>query len=46
MIKINNIKIAGIGPIKDLELKFDNHFNIEVVYTFSFLQHSVQSASH
>lgn len=28
MIKINNIKIAGIGPIKDLELKFDNHFNI------------------
>lgn len=28
MIKINNIKIEGIGPIKDLELKFDNHFNI------------------
>jgi len=28
MIKINNIKITGIGPIKDLELKFDNHFNI------------------
>lgn len=28
MIKINSIKIVGIGPIKDLELKFDNHFNI------------------
>jgi len=28
MIKINNIKIVGIGPIKDLELKFDSHFNI------------------
>tara|TARA_R110002051_G_C8738549_1_gene498762 strand:- start:1605 stop:2783 length:1179 start_codon:yes stop_codon:yes gene_type:complete len=28
MLKINNIKIAGIGPIKNLELNFDNHFNI------------------
>ncbi|WP_286840793.1 MULTISPECIES: AAA family ATPase [Sphingobacterium] len=28
MIRINTIKIVGIGPIKDLELKFDNHFNI------------------
>lgn len=28
MIKINNLKIEGIGPIKDLKLKFDNHFNI------------------
>jgi predicted ATPase len=28
MLKINNIKITGIGPIKDLELAFDNHFNI------------------
>lgn len=28
MLKINNIKITGIGPIKDLELSFDNHFNI------------------
>lgn len=28
MLKINNIKITGIGPIKNLELSFDNHFNI------------------
>ena len=28
MIKINNIKIIGIGPIKKLELSFDKHFNI------------------
>jgi predicted ATP-dependent endonuclease of OLD family len=28
MLKINNIKITGIGPIKNLELNFDNHFNI------------------
>ena len=28
MLKINNIKITGIGPIKNLELTFDNHFNI------------------
>jgi predicted ATP-dependent endonuclease of OLD family len=28
MIKIETIKITGIGPIKSLELKFDNHFNI------------------
>lgn len=28
MLKINNIKITGIGPIKNLELFFDNHFNI------------------
>lgn len=28
MLKINNIKITGIGPIKKLELSFDNHFNI------------------
>ena len=28
MLKINKIKITGIGPIKDLELTFDNHFNI------------------
>lgn len=28
MIKINDIKITGIGPIKNLELAFDNHFNI------------------
>lgn len=28
MIRINNIRIAGIGPIKELELNFDNHFNI------------------
>src|SRR5690606_6327571 len=28
MIKIKNIKIEGIGPIKDLELEFDSHFNI------------------
>lgn len=28
MLKINHIKIAGIGPIKKLELSFDNHFNI------------------
>lgn len=28
MLKINNIKITGIGPIKNLELIFDNHFNI------------------
>jgi len=28
MIRIHNIKINGIGPIKDLDLKFDHHFNI------------------
>ena len=28
MLKISNIKINGIGPIKNLELTFDNHFNI------------------
>jgi predicted ATPase len=28
MVKINDIKITGIGPIKNLELIFDNHFNI------------------
>ncbi|MGL2999223.1 AAA family ATPase [Flavobacterium sp. RSSB_23] len=28
MLKINNIKIKGIGPIKNLELNFDEHFNI------------------
>lgn len=28
MLKIENIKIQGIGPIKDLELSFDSHFNI------------------
>lgn len=28
MLKINNIKITGIGPIKNLGLSFDNHFNI------------------
>ncbi|PDS26789.1 AAA family ATPase [Flavobacterium branchiophilum] len=28
MLKIKNIKITGIGPIKNLELTFDNHFNI------------------
>ncbi|MGE8554788.1 MAG: AAA family ATPase [Chryseobacterium jejuense] len=28
MIKINKIKINCIGPIKDLELEFNNHFNI------------------
>lgn len=28
MIKIQNIKIQGIGPIKNLELSFDKHFNI------------------
>lgn len=28
MLKINNIKITGIGPIKNLDLAFDNHFNI------------------
>lgn len=28
MLKINNIQIAGIGPIKKLELTFDSHFNI------------------
>lgn len=28
MLKINNIKIEGIGPIKKMELTFDNHFNI------------------
>lgn len=28
MIKINDLKIEGIGPIKDLKLNFDNHFNI------------------
>lgn len=28
MLKINNIKITDIGPIKNLELTFDKHFNI------------------
>lgn len=28
MLRIQNIKIAGIGPIKDLDLNFDEHFNI------------------
>ncbi len=28
MLKIKNIKITGIGPIKNLELSFDEHFNI------------------
>lgn len=28
MLKIHNIKITDIGPIKNLELTFDNHFNI------------------
>jgi len=28
MLKINNITITGIGPIKNLGLTFDNHFNI------------------
>jgi predicted ATP-binding protein involved in virulence len=28
MLKINYIKITGIGPIKNLELTFDSHFNI------------------
>jgi len=28
MLRIQNIKIAGIGPIKDLDLNFDQHFNI------------------
>lgn len=28
MVKITNINISGIGPIKNLELNFDNHFNI------------------
>jgi predicted ATP-binding protein involved in virulence len=28
MLKINKIKMTGIGPIKNLELSFDNHFNI------------------
>jgi predicted ATP-binding protein involved in virulence len=28
MLRINNIKITGIGPIKNLDLTFDNHFNI------------------
>ncbi|QBN17499.1 AAA family ATPase [Flavobacterium nackdongense] len=28
MLKINNVKIIGIGPIKNLELSFDNQFNI------------------
>lgn len=28
MIRIRNIQIKGIGPIKELDLKFDNHFNI------------------
>jgi energy-coupling factor transporter ATP-binding protein EcfA2 len=28
MIRIHEIKINGIGPIKELELKFDSHFNI------------------
>ncbi|MGB4818189.1 MAG: ATP-binding protein, partial [Saprospiraceae bacterium] len=28
MLRINNIKITGVGPIKNLELAFDNHFNI------------------
>lgn len=28
MIRINYIKVSGVGPIKDLRLSFDNHFNI------------------
>ncbi|MBO9700085.1 MAG: ATP-binding protein [Sporocytophaga sp.] len=28
MLKITKIKIKGIGPIKNLELTFDGHFNI------------------
>jgi len=28
MIKVKNIRIAGVGPIKDLELDFNDHFNI------------------
>ncbi|AWW30100.1 recombinase RecF [Echinicola strongylocentroti] len=28
MIRINNIDITAIGPIKELKLNFDNHFNI------------------
>lgn len=28
MLKIKNIKITGIGPIKNLDLSFDSHFNI------------------
>jgi len=28
MLKIEKVYIKGIGPIKDLELTFDNHFNI------------------
>ncbi|OJX51887.1 MAG: hypothetical protein BGO88_03930 [Flavobacterium sp. 38-13] len=28
MLKINNLKIEGIGPIKNLELNFNNQFNI------------------
>lgn len=28
MIKINNVEIVGIWPIKNLKLSFDNHFNI------------------
>lgn len=28
MIRIHSILIKDIGPIKDLDLKFDNHFNI------------------
>lgn len=28
MLRINNIKILGVGPIKNLELNFDSQFNI------------------
>lgn len=28
MLRINNIKIEGVGPIKSLNLSFDQHFNI------------------
>ena len=28
MLRINNVQIIGIGPIKNLKLNFDNHFNI------------------
>lgn len=28
MIRIQNIQISSIGPINDLDLRFDNHFNI------------------
>ncbi|OQP99824.1 hypothetical protein BK412_25945 [Vibrio campbellii] len=28
MIKINKLKLVGIGPIKNLELEFNDHFNI------------------